>query len=255
MAVWAQADSTAARKVITRSRLVGIGATELLDTYLSPEHYSGTELRYMNHTLRQREGSPWSRLVVHQGRLAYADNRAGEGGEIGGSYNFRYGLLRSWTLLSDRLTLSAGGAADLTLGFLYNTRNGNNPAQARLALHLAPTVAADYRFQIGGRAFSVRYEAMAPLCGLMFSPNYGQSYYEIFSRGNYDHNLVPTTFVSTPTLRQTLTLDFCLLRTTWRIGYLCDLEQARVNNLRQHTYTHALMLGVVKRFTLLHQRP
>lgn len=253
--VQAQTDSIAPNRVITRSRMIGVGWTEILDTYLSPEKYQGTELRYLNHTLRERPSSPWSRLIVHQGRLAYADNRAGEGGEMAGMYNFRYGLLRSWTLLGDKLRIQAGGVGDLNLGFVYNTRNGNNPAQARLSANIGPIVVADWHFTLGSKPFALRYEATAPLVGVMFSPNYGQSYYEIFSRGNYDHNVVPTTPVCAPTLHQMLTLDFRLLRTTWRIGYACDIEQAHVNNLKQHTYSHALVLGVVKRFTLLHQRP
>ena len=89
----------------------------------------------------------------------------------------------------------------------------------------------------------------------MFSPNFGQSYYEIFSRGNYDHNVVITTPSETPSLRQMLTLDVTFGKSTWRVGYLGDYDQAKANSLKRHVYTHALLIGFVRHFQIIKIRP
>ena len=104
------------------------------------------------------------------------------------------------------------------------------------------------------RDFRLRYEVGMPLVGVMFSPNYGQSYYELFSKGNYDHNIVPTYIGNTPSLRHFLTLDIPLWRATLRIGYQGEYLQAHVNKIKYHTYTHTLLLGVTKTFKLTHVR-
>ena len=94
------------------------------------------------------------------------------------------------------------------------------------------------------------YEVGIPLMGFMFSPNYGQSYYEIFNRGNYDHNVVFTHPVNAPSLRQMLAIDATFGRTTLRIGYLGDIRQSKVNNIKAHTYTHAFVLGFTRKFSV-----
>lgn len=248
-------DTLRSDKVITNAQMIGVGATDILDTYLSPERYSGFELRYVSHTIRRREGSRWSRMLVHQGSFAYADNRSGNGNEISGMYTFTYGVYYNWDLLDGRLNLMAGGQADIGVGFIYNTRNGNNPAQARLAVNIAPSAAATYRFRLGNVPLRARYEASVPLLGVMFSPNYGQSYYEIFSRGDYDHNVVPTTVASAPSFRQMLTVDFTFGKTTLRLGYLGDFRQDKVNNLKYHDYSNMLLIGFVRTFKLTHIVP
>ena len=203
----------------TSASMIGVGSSHVLDTYITQEKFSGTGITFLN--IRER------------------------------SYNLYWGRYRQWRLFDDRLQLQAGGLANACLGFLYDMTNSNNPAQARFSLNLMPSAIANYGFNIRKQTFSLRYELNLPLVGLMFSPNYGQSYYEIFSLGNYDHNIVPTTFVSAPTFRQVLTLDW-RASSKWsvRLGYLGNYQQAAVNNLKQHIYAHRVMIGIVRHFTM-----
>ncbi len=251
----AQSDTIPSNRTITNVQMIGLGYTNILDTYLSPEEYSGEEIRYISHTTREKAGSRLSRQIVHSGNFAYTDNRAGKGGEISGLYTFEYGCHYNWALLGGKLHVKAGAVADANLGFIYNTRNGNNPFQARVSLNILPSGAATYRFHIRQMPIAVGYELGIPLIGVMFSPNYGQSYYEIFSQGNYDHNVVITTPNKAPSLRQMLTLDVTFGKSTWRVGYLGDYDQAKVNNLKRHVYTHALLIGFVRHFQIIKIRP
>jgi hypothetical protein len=231
--------------------MVGFGQTRVLDTYLSAEHFRGIGLSFVGTVERQRPGRRWSTLIEHEANISSVKDRAGSQQEIEGAYNVYWGRLYGWQLLDNRLRLQAGGVVNGTLGFIYNTGNGNNPAQARAHISLMPTGAADYRFRLFGKQFAARYELMLPLAGISFSPNYGQSYYEIFSLGDYDHNAVPVTFVSAPEWRHMLTLDARLWRNTQlRIGYLGNMQQQRVNHLRQHVYTHRFLVGITKRFAI-----
>ena len=245
-------DAMTCTKEITNAHMLGIGATNILDTYLSLEKYKGADIRYISHTLRNKPGKHWAQRIVHQANVSFANDSNDQGSLLGGLYTLDLAWLRRYDLADGRLLIRVGGMVDFNIGGLYNSRNQNNPSQMRLSMQIGPTASAECPFRLFGRQMHAGYELSVPLFGLMFSPNYGQSYYEIFTLGDYDHNAVPTTPFSAPSLRHMLTIDTKIWGATLRIGYLGDIQQAEVNHLKQHWYTHALLIGFVKQLKIWH---
>lgn len=248
----AQEDSLQANRYVMRATLYGVGFTNILDTYLSPAEYTGPEVRILRESMRMTKlmDGRVSVQSLFQGHLSLTENRAGTGSEMAGLVNWNYALHYQFRL-SEKLKILAGPLLDINGGFVYNLRNSNNPAQAKAYANLAASGMVIYRFRIGNYPLVARYQANLPLMGIMFSPEYGQSYYEIFSLKHGGKNVLFTSLHNQPSLRQFLTLDFPIRSVNMRFGYVCDIQQAQVNHLKSHTWSHAFMLGFVKNFYLL----
>lgn len=237
----------------TRATLFGIGRVNHLDTYLSPLEYKGPQATYLHETYRSLQRNPnilFSTLT--QGDFSYAHNPAKNAHDIGGNIRYDMGWGRQWKdVLWKGLDLTAGGLAGGNIGFLYNNRNGNNPAQARVVLQLSASARADYHFHIKKQTLSLHYQAHLPLLGMGFMPQYGQSYYTLFEQGNRDHNIICTYLGNALSLRQLLTLDIPIRRSMLRLGYLSDLRQLHANGLKQHQYNRSFMIGYVRQIKML----
>lgn len=236
---------TGAQEVATQ---LAFGSADYLDTYLSPEKYRGFEVRFISEVLRDSRKRPVTYSLTHEGTFATTHNRAQTANELSGSYDFTYSMMYKTRLAGGKLRLLIGGMVDYSLGFTYNTRNsGNNPAQGYMSLGIGPHLMLRYVLPLWGKTFPITWEARMPFVGVMFSPNYGQSYYEIFNQGNYDHNVVVTS-LAVPQLRHHISVDVPLSeRCALRVGYLGDYRQAKPNNLRQHHYYNAATVGIVIR--------
>ena len=233
---------------IERTTAFAIGQTQRLDTYLSNEEYRGSDYRFISNVLRIRPNS-WDFQFTHEGTLDYTHNRVDNANTLAGHYDFAFAMMKRLDKIENGpFTLRAGFMSDLYAGFAYNMRNSaNNPAQGYASLSLGGTAMGTYRLKIGEKTLPITYEMRIPIIGIMFSPAYGQSYYELFNNGNYDNNIVMTS-IAIPQYRHQLSIDYPINERTYiRIGYLGDYRQSKPNELKQHTYTNSFLIGFVLR--------
>ena len=236
-----------ANRYITRATSYGVGFTNVYDTYLSPQEYKGAEFRLIRESTRMTKLLDGNVSVqnLFQADLGYTHNRADNNNMFSGMVNWNYGLHYQFRITPE-FKILAGALLDANLGFIYNLRNGNNPASARAFVNLDASAMAIWHTRIKRYPLTLRYQVNLPFMGVLFSPHYGQSYYEIFTLGNSSGVVRFTSFHNQPSLRQFLSVDFPVRYAKMRLSYVSDLQQSDVNGLRTHIYSHAFMIGFVK---------
>lgn len=237
---------------VTRATLYGAGFTNVYDTYLSPQEYKGVDFRIARESSRMTSwlGGNVMQQTFFQADLGYTHNRVDNNDTFSSLFNWNWALHYRFCL-TPNFTLTAGALGDMNGGFVYNLRNGNNPAQARAYVSLDATGMAIWKLRIGQTTLTLRYQLSLPLAGVQFMPGYGQSYYEIFSLGHGKGVVHFTSLHNQPSLRQMLTADLPVGKLKMRFAYLADLQQGKLNHIKWHTYSHVFMAGVVKEFYLI----
>ncbi|MBO7098987.1 MAG: DUF3316 domain-containing protein [Bacteroidaceae bacterium] len=226
--------------------LFGGGFSNQLDTYLSPMEYTGYQLSFLTGRERMTHWADGhiSFQSLLQGAFSHTKNPARTATAWGGRLAYDAGWHYHWNL-TDKFSLKAGGLVGADLGFLYISRNSNNPAQGRLGIDISASAGGSYRFKIRKLPVQVKYQADLPLMGCMFSPQFGQSYYDI-SQGSRNHNVCFSHPGNALCFRQLLTFDLEFNRASLRFGYMGDIRQSHVNSIRMHDLNHSFMIGYVR---------
>lgn len=240
------------QRVRYHSLMFGVGGLSQLDSYLSSLENKGTAFTFYNENervARKFEGK-LNLQNVFQGDFAYCHSPSKETNTMYGNVSWRLAWLYN-VYKTSALIINVGPSSDLQGGFVYAMSNGNNPTQMRLSLDVCAAAQAVWRLPINKYDIRLKYQVQIPFSGVMFSPNYGQSYYEIFSLGNYDHNVCYTNPFQAFNMHQMLSAEWALKSFSLRMAYYCQIHQSHVNNIKVHDYTNSFMIGYVKRFTLL----
>lgn len=268
---------------VQRNWLFGAGYGAIYDSYLSPLDYGGPSASV---GMQNERNARWNDRVTSLARFdlsgTYATNPGGNGHFYDGQLDVGFGWVYNWERRyyhRRRLTLGLGGMADFSGGGTYSTRNGNNPAQGRAAFSISPVLRTRYYFEgprglrlhyfpkehkqqlgissncSGGcymwRPWSVQAQLELPLVGVMFSPQYGQSYYELFELGQYDHNVRLTYPGNAPSARLQAALHVPVsLNTDFVVGYRGEALQSHVNGLRRHSWQNGVVIGFTRYLNL-----
>lgn len=240
-----QADSAA--RTVTRATLFSIGLDYQQDTYLSPLAYDGLQIAIFHETLRPTHllSHRVDQRTLFQASFTRTQNQPRNADYLGGQLHYDYALQYRWQP-SERWRLMLGPQLGATAGILYNTRNGNNPAQALARIQLSAAGAAQWRLHTRRRELALRATLDFALFGAMFTPAYGQSYYELFTLGHTDHNVRATHPFNTRRIRSQVTLDVPCRVSTLRVGCYADLHGSHVNAIRHSDYSVGLLIGWVR---------
>ena len=238
--------------VVERTYLLGMGKNHVYDSYLSPLDYVGSTLGFtrIGERTMQRGQGRWSQMTYFDFNASQLHNPVGNATTWDGELQFNYG--QHYHLMAQpKWNVALGGLLGAHLGGTYNTRNGNNPGQLRMALDLAVSAVAARQFALWKKRWTWRTQCDIPVMGTFFTPNYGQSYYEIFILGHANRNIVFSHPFNAPSVRLLSTISIPFGTSSLTLGYKADIRQSTVHHLDRHAWHHTFLIGYTKTLQFL----
>jgi hypothetical protein len=234
---------------INEGTLIGIGGYQIKNTYLSPVVYTGTGIRIVNERMKVVSLSDYrvSSQQLVDIDLSNVRNPAGTVAALAGFANYSFGYHYRLQPAPDFKVL-AGASLKGMFGFVYNTQSANNPIATHVDVDLNASAMGIYTFHIKKFPFTVRYQTDIPLTGVLFTPSYGQSYYEIFGLGNTSGIVGFSSLHNKFAMRNFVSVDISFWKLTLRTGYLNSIYTTHIKDIQTRYVSHNFMLGFVREF-------
>lgn len=242
-------DTIVPERVVVKCASIGITYMNNLDTYLSGYNHTGKGLYFSNENFRDACTCNYhwkyqTFLTANLGTTTLHDDT-----QLSGMVNYNWSGYHPFEINS-RLQLLAGVQIQLSGGALYIPTNGNNLVSVKLRTAFAATGMAVWHIPSRRGDYVLRGQVDVPLAGIMFAPEFGQSYYEIFGLEQYKETIAFSHPVNSPSVRGIFSADIpvSLWRKTitFRLSYIADIYQSDVNEIRTHLYNHAFTIGLVR---------
>lgn len=221
------------------------GSSHLLDTYLSPLHYTGWHVGFSYERNQAMKFAPerWRQQLSIGLEFNDAASPARNTTLLYGNIAASWAMSRVWRL-QNRLWVSAGGRVGADIGGVYNERNGNNPAAAKVDAYIGATAAVGWSVNLWKVPVSLRWQTSMPLLGAFFSPEYDELYYEIYlgNRHGLAHFAYPGNLFRWDNL---VTADMRLGNSSLRVGFRSQILSSEVNHITTRNFSYSFVLGVV----------
>ena len=226
--------------------MVDLGPASILDTYLSPVENEGVGLRleYERKQAMRFDPERWIMQMNVGADYASVNNPAGNHVAHSLHADFKWGMMRRWRdVLTPGLGVYVGPSAQFRGGAVYKPTNSNNVVSVRLHCAVNVTAMVSYDLNVKELPITFSYQATLPVMGVFFSPEFGETYYEIYL-GNTSGLAHFGWWGNRFDMVNQLSADLHLGRTVLRLGYRNSVERTFVNNLKTRSVMHSAVLGV-----------
>lgn len=237
---------------VNEATMIGVGGYNVMDTYLTPgveTKYTGWGARILNERMKTVRLANYnvSRQQFINVEFATTRNASETATDYVGFVDYSLGYHYRFNNLLPNLKVLTGASARLAGGFIYNTRNSNNPASGKADLDLNISAMGIYGFRIKNYPVTFRYQMEIPFAGVLFSINKGQPYY-FLSQGDRSGVVKFSSLHNKFAMRNYFTFDFPIANFTVRAGYFNSMYRTEVNGIKTHVLSNSFMIGLVREF-------